>query len=178
VTPERQDRGSRPSAARLPPTALARNQARSFDEISKRSRVFNGFMTNQPLPRFEGPRDLHVGPLRALQRVREAARRALAISRVNDSERRSQRTPTRPYRRVPLFDDFGTLAGRTCNAASLVGCPASVDGIQRHLGDRCLGVTSIFLQGIDPDEIIPTVHGCRPPMIPASVGLALSRRRP
>jgi hypothetical protein len=34
----------------------------------------------------------------------------------------------------------------------------------------------IYLQGIDPDEIIRSVHARRPPMIPANVGLALSRR--
>jgi hypothetical protein len=44
------------------------------------------------------------------------------------------------------------------------------------LGHRNLGVTSIYLQGIDPDEIIQTVHAHRPPMIPASVGLSLPRR--
>jgi site-specific recombinase XerD len=54
------------------------------------------------------------------------------------------------------------------------GVPLNV--IQRQLGHRNLGVTSIYLQGIDPDEIIQTVHARRPPMIPASVGLALSRR--
>src|SRR4051812_8956051 len=40
---------------------------------------------------------------------------------------------------------------------------------QRHCanpGIANLGVTSICLQGIDPDEIIQTVHGRRPPMIP------------
>jgi len=50
--------------------------------------------------------------------------------------------------------------------------------IQRQLGHRNLGVTSIYLQGVDPDEVIQTVHGGPPPMIPASVGLALPRRRP
>jgi site-specific recombinase XerD len=55
------------------------------------------------------------------------------------------------------------------------GVPLNV--IQRQLGHRNLGVTSIYLQGIDPDEIIQTVHARRPPMIPASVGLALPRRR-
>ena len=54
------------------------------------------------------------------------------------------------------------------------GVPLNV--IQRQLGHRNLGVTSIYLQGIDPDEIIQTVHARRPPMIPASVGLALPRR--
>src|SRR3954447_16374245 len=49
------------------------------------------------------------------------------------------------------------------------GVPLNV--IQRQLRHRNLGVTSIYLQGIDPDEIIQTVHGRRPPMIPTSVGL-------
>jgi hypothetical protein len=49
------------------------------------------------------------------------------------------------------------------------GVPLNV--IQRQLGHRNLGVTSIYLQGIDPDEIIPTVHCRRPPIIPSSVGL-------
>jgi integrase/recombinase XerD len=55
------------------------------------------------------------------------------------------------------------------------GVPLNV--IQRQLGHRNLGVTSIYLQGIDPEEIIETVHARRPPMIPASVGLALPRLR-
>jgi len=51
------------------------------------------------------------------------------------------------------------------------GVPLNV--IQRQLGHRTIGVTSIYLQGIDPGEIIDTVHGWRPPMIPANTGLAL-----
>ena len=54
------------------------------------------------------------------------------------------------------------------------GLPINV--IQRQLGHANLGVTSIYLQGIDPDEIIQIVHARRPPMIPANVGLSLSRR--
>jgi len=54
------------------------------------------------------------------------------------------------------------------------GVPLNV--IQRQLGHRNLGVTAIYLQGIDPDEIIQTVHARRPPMIPASIGLALARQ--
>jgi integrase/recombinase XerD len=49
--------------------------------------------------------------------------------------------------------------------------------IQRQLGHRNLGVTSIDLQGIDPDEIIEAVHARRPPMMPASMGLTLPRTR-
>ena len=40
------------------------------------------------------------------------------------------------------------------------GVPLNV--IQRQLGHRNLGVTSIYLQGIDPGEIIETVHARRP----------------
>jgi site-specific recombinase XerD len=55
------------------------------------------------------------------------------------------------------------------------GVPLNV--IQRQLGHRNLGVTSIYLQGIDPDEIIDTVHARRPPMIPANMGLSLPHVR-
>jgi integrase/recombinase XerD len=43
--------------------------------------------------------------------------------------------------------------------------------IQRQLGHANLGVTSIYLQGIDNSEIIDTVHARRPPVIPATAGL-------
>ena len=43
--------------------------------------------------------------------------------------------------------------------------------IQRQLGHAHLGVTSIYLQGIDNAEIIDAVHARRPPVIPAAVGL-------
>ncbi|MHB8657437.1 MAG: tyrosine-type recombinase/integrase [Solirubrobacteraceae bacterium] len=43
--------------------------------------------------------------------------------------------------------------------------------IQRQLGHAHLGVTSIYLQGIDNSEIINTVHARRPPGIPATAGL-------
>ena len=43
--------------------------------------------------------------------------------------------------------------------------------IQRQLGHAHLGVTSIYLQGIDNSEIIDTVHARRPPTIPATAGL-------
>jgi integrase len=43
--------------------------------------------------------------------------------------------------------------------------------IQRQLGHANLGVTSIYLQGIDNSEIIDAVHARRPPVIPATAGL-------
>jgi integrase/recombinase XerD len=45
--------------------------------------------------------------------------------------------------------------------------------IQRQLGHTNLGITSIYLEGINNEEIISTVHARRAPMMHASVGLAL-----
>jgi integrase len=44
--------------------------------------------------------------------------------------------------------------------------------IQRQLGHAHLGITSIYLQGIDSAEIIDTVHSRPAPVISASAGLA------
>ena len=51
------------------------------------------------------------------------------------------------------------------------GVPLNV--IQRQLGHTNLGVTSVYLQGIDNAEIINTIHARTPPMMPASAGLRL-----
>jgi site-specific recombinase XerD len=51
------------------------------------------------------------------------------------------------------------------------GVPLNV--IQRQLGHMNLGTTSIYLQGIDTEEIIATVHARRPPMMSATAGLRL-----
>ena len=45
--------------------------------------------------------------------------------------------------------------------------------IQRQLGHSHLSTTGTYLQGIDSEEIIATVHGRRPPMMHASAGLTL-----
>jgi hypothetical protein len=44
--------------------------------------------------------------------------------------------------------------------------------IQRQLGHTNLGVTSIYLQGIDNTEIIDTVHARRAPMVAVHSSLA------
>src|SRR5438552_3879090 len=44
--------------------------------------------------------------------------------------------------------------------------------IQRQLGHTNLGITSIYLQGIDNTEIIDTVHARRAPMVPVNSSLA------
>jgi DNA-binding transcriptional MerR regulator len=51
------------------------------------------------------------------------------------------------------------------------GVPLNV--IQRQLGHANLGTTSIYLQGIDTEEIIATVHARRAPMM--SVGRSHSQ---
>ena len=45
--------------------------------------------------------------------------------------------------------------------------------IRRQLGHSNLGITSIYLQGIDNAEIIETVHARRAPMIPVSTSARL-----
>jgi site-specific recombinase XerD len=45
--------------------------------------------------------------------------------------------------------------------------------IQRQLGHINLGITSVYLQGIDSGEIIATVHARRAPVIPVSASLRL-----
>jgi site-specific recombinase XerD len=52
------------------------------------------------------------------------------------------------------------------------GVPLNV--IQRQLGHANLGITSVYLEGIDNAEIIDTVHARRAPMIPASTALRRS----
>jgi integrase len=43
--------------------------------------------------------------------------------------------------------------------------------IQRQLGHSNLGITSVYLQGIDNAEIIDAVHARRAPMVPVSTSL-------
>lgn len=42
--------------------------------------------------------------------------------------------------------------------------------IQRQLGHANLRVTSVYLPGIDSEEIINAVHARRAPMMPAGTG--------
>jgi site-specific recombinase XerD len=45
--------------------------------------------------------------------------------------------------------------------------------IQRQLGHSNLGITSVYLQGIDSGEIIATVHARRAPLLPVGASLRL-----
>jgi site-specific recombinase XerD len=49
------------------------------------------------------------------------------------------------------------------------GVPLNV--IQRQLGHANLGITSVYLQGIDNSEIVETVGARAAPVLPASAGL-------
>jgi len=44
-----------------------------------------------------------------------------------------------------------------------------------HIQHANLGITSVYLQGIDSSEIISTVHGRPSPTISATVGLHMTR---
>jgi site-specific recombinase XerD len=47
----------------------------------------------------------------------------------------------------------------------------SLNVIQRQLGHANLGITSVYLEGIDAGEIIETVRGRNAPLIPAATAL-------
>jgi site-specific recombinase XerD len=62
---------------------------------------------------------------------------------------------------------------RHAHAIELAREGVSLNVIQRQLGHANLGTTSIYLQGIDTEEIISTVHARRAPMMSATAGLQL-----
>jgi site-specific recombinase XerD len=62
---------------------------------------------------------------------------------------------------------------RHAHAVELAREGVSLNVIQRQLGHSNLGTTSIYLQGIDIEEIISTVHARRAPMMSATAGLQL-----
>ena len=62
---------------------------------------------------------------------------------------------------------------RHAHAAELLHEGIPLPPIQRQLGHSHLSTTGTYLQGIDTEEIIPTVHARRAPMMHASAGLAL-----
>jgi hypothetical protein len=62
---------------------------------------------------------------------------------------------------------------RHAHALELAHEGVALNIIQRQLGHANLGTTSIYLQGIDTEEIIAAVHGPRAPMMSATAGLRL-----
>jgi integrase len=74
-------------------------------------------------------------------------------------------------RRAALRRRFAPHQLRHAHAVEMAreGVPLNI--IQRQLGHANLGVTSVYLQGIDSGEIIEAVHNRRPPMMPATAAL-------
>jgi site-specific recombinase XerD len=62
---------------------------------------------------------------------------------------------------------------RHAHAVELAREGVALNIIQRQLGHANLGTTSIYLQGIDPEEIITAVRTRRGPMMSASAALQL-----
>ena len=62
---------------------------------------------------------------------------------------------------------------RHAHAIELAREGIALNIIQRQLGHANLGTTSIYLQGIDTEEINATVHSRRGPMMSATAGLQL-----
>jgi site-specific recombinase XerD len=62
---------------------------------------------------------------------------------------------------------------RHAHALELAREGVALNIIQRQLGHAHLGTTSIYLQGVDTEEIIAIVHNRRGPMISATAGLRL-----
>jgi len=62
---------------------------------------------------------------------------------------------------------------RHAHAVELAREGVPLNAIQRQPGHANLGTTSIYLQGIDTEEIIATVHARRAPMMSATGGLQL-----
>jgi integrase/recombinase XerD len=91
-------------------------------------------------------------------------------------------TRGRPWSGAAVRSEFRRLAAQAGirrrfaphqlrHAHAREGVPLNI--IQRQLGHTNLGTTSIYLQGIDPEEIIATVRTRRAPMMSASAGLQL-----
>jgi site-specific recombinase XerD len=62
---------------------------------------------------------------------------------------------------------------RHAHALELAREGVPLNEIQRQLGHANLGTTSVYLHGIDTEEIIATAHAKRSPMMSATAGLRL-----
>jgi site-specific recombinase XerD len=118
-------------------------------------------------PWMEVRRELPVGALLCVIRGATAGRRWESGS--------ARKQLARTAARARVRRRFAPHQFRHAHAVEMAheGMPLVV--IQRQLGHANLGVTSIYLQGIDSSEIINTVHSRPAPMIPAAAGLHLAR---
>jgi site-specific recombinase XerD len=93
-------------------------------------------------------------------------------------------TAGEPWSAPPVRTQFRRLAVRAgvrrrfaphqlrhAHAVEMAREGVSLNVIQRQLGHANLGITSVYLEGIDAGEIIETVHGRRAPLVPAVTAL-------
>jgi site-specific recombinase XerD len=113
----------------------------------------------------EHRRQLPVGPLFCVVNGPGAGRRWCSSSVRADLHRLAARAGVR--RR------FAPHQLRHAHAVEMAREGISLNVIQRQLGHANLGVTSVYLQGIDNSEIIATICGRPIPVMPASAGLCL-----
>ena len=108
--------------------------------------------------------ELPVGPLFCIMTARA---RATVVGR------RRAREFRRLAARAGIRRRFAPHQLRHAHALELAreGVPLNI--MQRQLGHTNLGTTSIYLHGIDPEEIITAVRARRAPMMSASAGLRL-----
>ncbi|HEY2536149.1 MAG TPA: tyrosine-type recombinase/integrase [Solirubrobacteraceae bacterium] len=97
---------------------------------------------------------------------RRAALGGLGRPQAAASHRRGSRCPPRRFAPHQLWHAHAVEMAHE-------GVPLVV--MQRQLGHANLGITSIYLQGIDSSEIISTVHGRPSPTISATAGLTINR---
>jgi integrase/recombinase XerD len=74
-------------------------------------------------------------------------------------------------RRAGVRRRFAPHQLRHAHAVEMAREGVPINVIQRQLGHCNLGVTSVYLEGIDNAEIIDIVHSRSAPMIPASTAL-------
>src|SRR5919197_362448 len=111
--------------------------------------------------------------MRAADRCWSAVARAAAAGRSAWSASAARSDLRNVARRGGVRRRFAPHQLRHAHAVEMAheGVPLIV--IQRQLGHTNLGITSIYLQGIDNAEIIDTVHGRRAPMVPVHSSLRL-----
>jgi site-specific recombinase XerD len=108
-------------------------------------------------------RQLPVGPLFCVLQGPGAGRRWRSSSVRADLHRLAARAGVR--RR------FAPHQLRHAHAVEMAREGVSLNVIQRQLGHANLGITSVYLQGIDNSEILGTVGARAAPTLPASAGL-------
>ena len=82
---------------------------------------------------------------------------------------------TTPRRVAGVRRRFAPHQLRHAHAVEMAHAGVPLVVIQRQLGHAHLGITSIYVQGIDSAEIIDTVHARPAPVISATAGLTPER---